>query len=527
MENSTLPLTSLLSDELSPGSLVQDEREIQYLSTDVYRKRKTPVAVVRPSSKQELLNTLKVAFRADAAIVIRGGGASYTDGYLPTREHAVLIDTSLLKKIDVNHANGYVTVEAGVTWAELKQVLEPQGLRTPFWGPFSGLAATVSGSVSQNAISHGSGSYGISAASVLSLEIATSRGEVFQTGAAAAGTRPFMRNFGPDTTGLFCGDCGTLGVKLSVTLPLLQARTDFETLSFSFPNFAALHAGMSAAAAAGLDDEHFALDAALSQGQIAKEEQAGRKKEIALSVLKNARSMTSGLAQLARMGMAGDRALKQSQYACHYIVEGIDKREAQAKADGLREILNEVAQEIPNTVPTVVRGLPFAPLTNVLGPKGERWAPLHGILAQEHVLPFHVALDAYFDERRSKMDELGVWTGGMFEMVGPSAFLYEIAIYWPGLRTAYHDTVLEQDYLASLPAYSENSDTDRFVENMRMDLVQLYRDHEAAHFQIGKVYPYWSRLDGVSKAMVIAIKKTTDPTGLLNPEALEIPTDQP
>lgn len=523
MDNPAVPLTSLLSKELPTETMIRDRGEIEFLSTDVYRTKAVPAAAVRPSSRQDLLRALQIAFQANAAIVVRGGGASYTDGYLPSRDNTLLIDTALLKQIDICQSNGYVTVEPGVTWAELKQALDPLGLRTPFWGPFSGLAATVAGSVSQNAISHGSGSYGISAASVLGMEIATSSGEVFQTGAAATGTKPFLRNFGPDTTGLFCGDCGTLGVKLTVTLPLIQARNDFEALSFSFPNFAALHAGMTAAAAAGLDDEHFALDAALSQGQIAKEEQAGRKREIALSVLRNARSMTSGLAQLAKMGIAGDRALKELQYACHYIVEGVDNQEARAKAAALRRILDEVAQEIPNTVPTVVRGLPFAPLTNVLGPKGERWAPLHGIFAQEDVLPFHVALDAYFDQRRGKMEELGVWTGGMFEMVGSAGFLYEIAIYWPGARSEYHDTVLERDYLESLPAYPDNSETSHFVEEMRNDLVQLYQEHHAAHFQIGKIYPYWTRLDEVSKAMVIAIKNTTDPTGLLNPDALGIP----
>lgn len=518
-------LEAQLAKELGPNALVRGERDIRFLSTDVYRAGVEPAAIVRPATREALLLALQQAFTANAPIVVRGGGASYTDGYLATRQNSMLIDMSLLKGIEVNQANGYVTVEAGVTWAELKSELDPLGLRTPFWGPFSGIAATIAGSVSQNAISHGSGRYGASADSVLSMEIATSRGEVFHTGSAATGIKPFIRNFGPDTTGLFCGDCGALGVKLSVTLPLLRAKSEFAALSFSFPNFAALHAGMKATASAGLDDEHFALDAALSQGQIAREERSGRKKAMAISVLKNARTMTSGLAQLAKMGLAGDRALKSAEYACHYLIDGVDQKHAQAKAKALRQILDEVAEEIPNTVPTVVQGLPFAPLTAVLGPKGERWAPLHGIFAHEDVLPFHVALDAYLDAKQAEMDSLGVWTGGMFENVGPSGFLYEIAIYWPDARTTYHDTVLDETYLSSLPTYADDPKIRSYITDLRNDLIRLYRKHSAAHFQIGKAYPYWDRLDDITKGMLKAVKQITDPTDLMNPGALNISSD--
>ena len=74
-----------------------------------------------------------------------------------------------LDQIEVDVPNAVVTVGPGVTWAALRTKLMEVGLRTPFWGPFSGLVATVGGSVSQNAISHGSGQYGPSAPSVLGM----------------------------------------------------------------------------------------------------------------------------------------------------------------------------------------------------------------------------------------------------------------------------------------------------------------------------------------------------------------------
>ena len=50
----------------------------------------------------------------ERVVAVRGGGASYTDGYLPTRSGTVLIDSSRLTGIEVNAADMYVTVEPGV-----------------------------------------------------------------------------------------------------------------------------------------------------------------------------------------------------------------------------------------------------------------------------------------------------------------------------------------------------------------------------------------------------------------------------
>ncbi|MEM9529375.1 MAG: FAD-binding oxidoreductase [Pseudomonadota bacterium] len=519
--------TQALSDALqhSPGThvLVLDDSDITFLTHDVYRSGERPSAVVRPATVDDLVACVQTAVRTGSPIVVRGGGASYTDGYLATRPGTLLVDTSALKHINVDETNNLVTVEAGVTWAELKEALDPLGLRTPFFGPFSGLAATVAGSVSQHAISHGTGAYGASAGSVVSLDVVTGHGELISTGSAATGGKPFFRHFGPDLTGLFTGDCGTLGVKARVTLPLQRRFEHFEALSFAFPHFAALHAAMRIASLHGLDDEHFAVDAALSQGQLAREERAGRKTEVAVSVIKNASSLAGGLKQLAKMGIAGDRALKEAEYLCHFIIDGSDPAETKARARLLRELLAELGSEAPNTVPAVVRGLPFAPLYNVLGPHGERWAPLHGFLPHDDVLKFHVAYDELLERFQADFDRLKIWVGAMFEAVGPNSFLYEVAIYWPDAQSPYHQRVVDADYLANLPTYDDNPEARDVVERFRQDLIALYRSHGATHFQLGKAYPYFEQLQPPAQALVQALKSALDPQGLMNPGALGLP----
>ena len=58
-----------------------------------------------------------------------------------------MVDTSSLNEIlEINQQDMYVRVEAGCTWKALYEVLRPLGLRTPFWGPLSGIHATVGGS---------------------------------------------------------------------------------------------------------------------------------------------------------------------------------------------------------------------------------------------------------------------------------------------------------------------------------------------------------------------------------------------
>ena len=164
------------------------------MATDVYRARALPLAVVRPASVEDLQLAVRTATAAGIAVYTRGGGASYTDGYLPTRADSILIDMGGLDRIvEINEADGYVTVEAGVTWASLRDALAPRGMRTPFFGPFSGIAATVGGSLSQHAVSHGSGGHGISAQSLISLDVVTADGALLRTGAAARALRGAIR----------------------------------------------------------------------------------------------------------------------------------------------------------------------------------------------------------------------------------------------------------------------------------------------------------------------------------------------
>jgi len=143
--------------------VLTDDADRQFFAMDVYSFRELPIAVVQPGSVSELQDIARIASAAGVALVPRGGGASYTDAYLPSTANSLLIDTERMNAIvETNTEDMYVTVEPGITWAEMTATLADKGVRTAFWGPFSGLKATVGGSMSQNAVSLGSGNYGIS-----------------------------------------------------------------------------------------------------------------------------------------------------------------------------------------------------------------------------------------------------------------------------------------------------------------------------------------------------------------------------
>lgn len=508
-------VAAALRKALGDGAVMTDAANLDYFANDVYRTGGAPLAVVRPASVKALQQAVRLCADAGVAMVPRGGGASYTDGYILPEGGHVLFDTGALDSIVIDEANAVVTAGAGVTWANLKAALDAKGLRTPFWGPFSGLAATVGGSLSQNSVSHGTAAHGISAQSVLGMDVVLASGELASTGGNHS-----IRNYGPDLTGLFTGDCGTFGIKAAVRLPLIALRNHFECLSFAFDDFAKFHAGASAAQLAGIEDSQFGLDLALSQGQIGRQDGLGARLEIAAHVLNRAPNKLKGVAQLLKMAMAGENPMRAGAYMLHFIVDGADAEEAAFRAKQLRRVISAHGREIANSIPTFVKSLPFAPLFNILGPGGERWVPIHGLLAHDQAVAFDTAFKALIASRKAEMEQLGVWLGTMFSPVGSTGFLYEVALYWPDARTAYHTRTLGAEYLAGQPHFDANEAARAYADALKHEIIDLMQGYGAAHFQIGRAYPYRSRLDPQMQGLLGAIKRELDPKGLMNPGVL-------
>lgn len=520
-ESETHGLIEQLTAALGAEHVKLDAADREFYAMDVYSQRELPLAVVQPATLEDVVEIARLAAANGVALIARGGGASYTDAYLPDTAHSLLVDTGRMNRIvEVNKDDMYVTVEPGVTWADLTAKLNEAGLRTPFWGPFSGLKATVGGSMSQNSVSLGSGTFGISADSVLSFEMVLPGGKVLRTGSAAiANGTPFFRHYGPDLTGLFTGDAGVLGIKARITLRLIPNPTHKMSCSYGFDTFEAMADGAAAAARLGVASDNFGLDPKLQQGQLGSQD-TGAKLEAARAVFAASRNPVDGLWKLIKMAIAGERFLQAYPYAMHFNVEGYSRAEVAAKIDSVRKACAPYGNEIANTIPTVLMAMPFIPLYPILGPRGQRWVPQHGILPFSKLHGFHARLQALYVEYAERMAEHKVEYAAMFTSISTTGFLYEPVFYWEDDRTVFHKRYLPQEYLDMLPEYPANHAGRALVAEMKQRIIDIFSEFGAVHMQIGKSYPYLRGREANAEALIRSVKQQVDPDGLMNPGGL-------
>jgi FAD/FMN-containing dehydrogenase len=502
--------------------VLTDKADRVFYSHDVYGIREVAACVARPATVEQLVRVVALASGRGRAVVARGGGSSYTGGFLPDRAGSVLVDTRRLDRIvELSAEDMYVTVECGVTWKQLYERLRERGLRTPFWGPLSGGTATVGGALSQNAILWGSARYGVSSESVLGIEVVLADGSLLVTGSAStSGARPFFRHYGPDLTGLFLGDTGALGIKASATLRLIRLPASFEAASFGFPGHEALVAAMAAIAREGLASECFAMDPELQRQRMKRAGLAGDLRALK-GVLTSAPSLVGGFRQAARVALAGRSFLDDVDYSLHVCTEGRDAAGVRAAMSEIRRVAGASGgHELESTIPRVLRGDPFVPMTSAIGPEGERWAPVHGIVPLSDAAATWSAVRRLFAEHGERMQRDGVVIGILSAIVGGTALVIEPVFYWPGPRTPYYERVLGPEALARFRHFPESREAARTVAELRQRLVELFLSRGAAHFQIGKTYLYREGRRPEAWKLLEAIKTAVDPRRLMNPGSL-------
>ena len=134
MSSSLMPASNLLADLtciVGTVHVLTSDVDREFYAMDVYNQLKLPLAVIQPGTVGELQQVVRTATSQGVAVVPRGGGASYTDGYLPERADSVMVDTRHLNRIvEINRDDLYVTVECGVTWAQLREALQDTVLFT-------------------------------------------------------------------------------------------------------------------------------------------------------------------------------------------------------------------------------------------------------------------------------------------------------------------------------------------------------------------------------------------------------------
>lgn len=326
-----------------------------------------------------------------------------------------------------------MSAECGVTWAQVHEALAERGLRTPYFGPLSGLYATLGGALSQGSVFLGSGQYGSIGDSVLGVDVITADGDVLKTGASAAGnTPPFLRYFGPDMTGLFIGDSGALVIKLSVSLRLIPQPSNRAYRSWQFEDAGSMFSAMADIARSGVAAECFGFDPLLSKmrmRRVSVSEDVGTLRQ----VVRN-QGLLAGLKVAGR----GRGFLDPDSYSLHATLEAGSgsARPLARQADAC--IRSAGGRGASASIPRSLRAQPFVPPNSMLGPEGQRWVPVHGNLPHSRAPRAFGRIVELLDSEGDMLDANAIETGFLFATVGAQATLIEPVFFWPDAHTVYH-----------------------------------------------------------------------------------------
>ena len=426
-------LPGILKQQMGEDSLKDDQDSREFMSQDIWAKGATADFVATPESIEDMQTAIRAAYEKGISLNPRGGGYSYTKGYTPDRDNVGILDMSKLNNVvEINTDDMYVTVQTGVTWAQLYEALKPHGVRTPFWGPLSGIGSTIGGGLSQNNAFFGAGKYGTTGESLLSITVILADGTLVKTGTAGTKNgKPFWRYYGPDLTGLFCGDAGALGYKAEATFRLIPLPKAEETASFEFETRDACADAMAQMMREDIACEIFGFDPNLTKVRLARASLVSDAKALT-NVMKSQGSLLKGLREGAKVAIAGRGFMDKVDYSLHVCVEGRSAKGVKEDIQVLKDIVAKLGgKEIENSIPKIIRANPFGPMNNILGPQGERWVPIHGIVPVSEGKETWAEIEAGFATISAELETHDILTGFLITSLGTTGYLIEPVFIWP------------------------------------------------------------------------------------------------
>ena len=501
-------LAAALAEIVGAEHVLDDPDALALATADLFPFPAAPpaVRVVLPGSADEAARVVRATTGAGCAIVARGAGLSYTGGMACTAP-AVVVDTARLDSIEIREDDLYAVVGAGTSWQRLAERLDPLGLRTQLAGPISGAVSTVGGAVSQSVPGSMDG--------VLGVQVVLADGTVARTGAwARAGGEPFLRHAGPDLTGLFVGDCGAFGVKTTVALRLVPKRP-CAFASFAYADSAALVADLLRLQRDGLVSRAMALDRgrAAEAGGVEAAEAA----RVAAAVAGASGSALSALRNVASM-VKGRFELAAARWSLHLTAEGASQPIADAQIALARTVCGPNAREIEDTVPRALHARPFS-IRGFVGVDGERWVPVHGMVAPSRAARTLADIDAYLADHADAMQAAGVRHSMLMSSSG--AFVnIEPMFLWDDALDPLHLRHLSPKNRERFGARAARPAARALVATLRAGLRELFERHGAVHAQVARYYRHAQRLDPGSRALLERVRHGLDPAGALNPGVL-------
>jgi glycolate oxidase len=203
---------------LVPGEGVIGEplRLRPYETDGLSAYRQPPLAVVLPTSTEQVAAVLRYCHEQGIRVVPRGAGTSLSGGALPMEDSIVIGLMRMNRILEIDFDDRLAVVEAGVTNLGITKAVEGEGF---FYAPdpSSQLACMIGGNVAMNSGGAHCLKYGVTANNLLGLKLVTIAGDVIEIGGG------HLDAAGYDWLGLLTGSEGQLGIVTEVTVRILRA----------------------------------------------------------------------------------------------------------------------------------------------------------------------------------------------------------------------------------------------------------------------------------------------------------------
>jgi glycolate oxidase len=158
--------------------------------------------VVLPETTEQVAACCASAMQNGVRVIPRGAGTSLSGGALPLADAVVVGMMRMNRILDINYADRYAVVQAGVTNIGITGAVQDEGF---FYAPdpSSQLACMIGGNVSMNSGGAHCLKYGVTANNLLGLKIVTIEGDMLDIGGA------HLDAAGYDWLGLMTGSEGS------------------------------------------------------------------------------------------------------------------------------------------------------------------------------------------------------------------------------------------------------------------------------------------------------------------------------
>jgi len=208
------------------GTLATDPASLASVADDFgHIVHRTPVAVLRPGSVEDVVKVVRFARQHGIRIASRGKG--HTAFGQSQTDAGVVIDISTLNQIH-SITQDRAVVDAGVVWRDLLLATTAAGLTPPVLTDYTRL--TIGGTLSVGGVSGSSYRYGAQVDNVLELQVVTGEGELVTCSEATN-----KRLFEAALAGL-----GLCAIIVRATLRLIPARERAQTLRLFYANVPAM-----------------------------------------------------------------------------------------------------------------------------------------------------------------------------------------------------------------------------------------------------------------------------------------------